>query len=55
MARAKKEAAEAASEAVREESPANESPLVRMRMGDACIDVHPACVADHERLGWARA
>lgn len=55
MARAKKESADTASEAVREESPAQESPFVRMRMGEVTIDVHPACVADHERLGWSRA
>lgn len=29
--------------------------LVRMRKGDAELDVHPLCVPDHIRLGWVEA
>lgn len=27
--------------------------LVRMAKGADAIDVHPSCVGDHERMGWA--
>jgi hypothetical protein len=30
-----------------------EENLVRMAKDGATIDVHPTCVADHQRLGWA--
>lgn len=29
--------------------------LVRMAKDGATIDVHPSCVADHQRLGWSVA
>ena len=33
----------------------DETPLVTMTKGGETIEVHPACVADHQRCGWSIA
>lgn len=33
----------------------DEVPLVTMTKGGETLEVHPACVADHQRCGWTVA
>ena len=42
----------AAQAAAKRAAAAADEGLVRMTKGDESLDVHPSCVAAHERAGW---